>query len=229
MPVGVQTHHLDIVTAALHANGMPVHTSPSLFESDQIEHGLKLFAAVVAPLLLALGLLTGNRVLAQSHSANERTNAVPTNQVWAATSQTAVSITGNIVVTPQAITISHKEFPLEFVRQVDKQHFKDVARIIEPFMQHMFMQPLSARLYKTLISRDVQLLNGNTMCGPNAAKWMLAAYSEDHLSLAFFSSAEEPNLDYKVVETSHDLCGTFTYIDPKKMPPLTAGDGSVRP
>ena len=209
---------------------MAVNILAAVFKSFQIEQArLRSFAVARAALLLSIALFAGTAALAQSNKANEHANPAPPNQMWAATSNTAVSITGNILLTSQAITISHKQFPIEFVREIDKQDLNNNDKLFEPFMRYTFMKPLAARLYKTLISRNVKFLNGNTICGPNAdATWMLAAFAKDNLSLAFFSSTDEPNLDYKVVEVSHDLCGTFTYVDPKRMLPLTAGDGSIR-
>jgi hypothetical protein len=129
---------------------------------------------------------------------------------WLAVSRTAASITGNIVLTSDKITISHKSFSLMLVRDVDTQHLEDVGKILD-----RLRPPSSARLYGTLISGRSSFLNGNTICGQKAdARWILAVSEKDELSLAFFSGSREPNLDYKVVNVGDYLCGTFAYVAP---------------
>ncbi len=131
---------------------------------------------------------------------------------WAAASRTAVSITGNVAFTSNKLTILHKDFPLTLVREIDRQHLAEVGKIVD-----YLRPPSSARLYRTLISRRSILVNGNTICGPNAdAKWILAVADKNELSLAFFSSDSEPKLDYGTVSTGHDLCGTYSYVMSEK-------------
>jgi hypothetical protein len=48
------------------------------------------------------------------------------------------------------------------------------------------------------------------------ARWVLVVESGDSLSLAFFSGESEPNVDYHVVNASHYLWGTYSYILPDK-------------
>jgi hypothetical protein len=118
-----------------------------------------------------------------------------------------MSITGDISLTSETITMAHKSFKLKFVREVGKQALQDVGKIVD------YPQPASrASLYKTMISSHVVLANANTICGRDDGTWMLAAYDNNKLSLAFFSGTSEPDLDYKVVEVSHTLCGTYAYV-----------------
>ena len=128
-------------------------------------------------------------------------------QRWIASSKTALSITGDVVLTSDKLILAHKTFPLTSVREIGKEQLASVARIVD------LSQPASsAQLFKTLIPRHSLLINSNTMCGPdNDATWMLAVYDHGSLSLAFFSDVAEPKLDYKVVEASQSLCGTYTY------------------
>jgi hypothetical protein len=133
-------------------------------------------------------------------------------QKWVAASTTALSITGDVTLTPHKIVMSHKEFPLTPAREIDKQRLYDVGQILD-----YGQAPPSARLYKTRISGRSHLVNGNTICGPNEdARWVLVVESNDNLSLAFFSGESEPNLDYHVVRVSYYLCGTYSYIPPGK-------------
>jgi hypothetical protein len=118
-----------------------------------------------------------------------------------------MSITGDISLTSEAITMVHKSFKLKLVREIGKQALQDVGRIVD----HP-ETPSRASLYKTMISSHAVLASGNTICGPDDGTWMLAVYDNNKLSLAFFSGTSEPNLDYKVVAVNHTLCGTYGYV-----------------
>jgi hypothetical protein len=122
---------------------------------------------------------------------------------WIAMSRTAMSITGDITVSPSEITISNMAYSLIASRDIDAEHLGDAGNIVSQ------SQPSSARLYKTNIPK---------VCGNDEAKWMLVVYNDTpgesyshRLSLAFFSGNQEPSLDYNVVSVGHDLCGTFGY------------------
>jgi hypothetical protein len=76
-------------------------------------------------------------------------------------------------------------------------------------------QPTAATLYKLSIPATTKLVNGNTICGPSAANWLLTVIgtsppvTEQILSLAFFSGSGQPDLASAANSTS--LCGTFSY------------------
>lgn len=165
-------------------------------------------------LLLAIGLLTPF-LLAQTTSTVHQFATAATKarsdcaETWTAASTTAMSITGDIAITPKGISFARKTFKIRLVREIDKAHLDDAGRIADAGES-----PPSARLYRILIPRTTILLNKNTMCGPHDAKWVLAVYGNRALSLAFFSGGTEPNLDYQSVAVSHDLCGTYSYIAP---------------
>ena len=157
-------------------------------------------------------------VQAQASSGPNASSAprklVPTQpeQKWIAGSTTAMAITGNVTLASNTIIMSHKQFAITLVREIDKRQLYDVGQILD------FGQAVpSARLYKTLVTGMSRLMNGNTICGPNEdARWMLVAETPGYLTLAFFSGEREPNLDYNVVRVSHYLCGTYSYISPDK-------------
>ncbi len=73
-------------------------------------------------------------------------------------------------------------------------------------------QPATVRLFKTVISKNVKLVNGNDLCGKQDATWLRVAQQGDDLELAFFFGANEPRLD----EEGPALCGTFYYTRPAK-------------
>jgi hypothetical protein len=160
---------------------------------------------VIGPLtLFLLAAMTSTARFAAAAATKPRENDTGK---WTAASTTAMSITGDITITPTSISFAHKTFKIRLVREIDKAHLDDAGRIADAGDS-----PPSARLYRIQIPRTTILLNENTMCGPNDAKWMLAVYEKKAISLAFFSGETEPNLDYQSVAVSHDLCGTYGYF-----------------
>jgi hypothetical protein len=64
-------------------------------------------------------------------------------------------------------------------------------------------------LYRTNIPADDILLNGNTICGTDSARWVVYLSDDENMDIwnvAFFSGDSEPNLESQV-----NLCGTFRY------------------
>ena len=124
-----------------------------------------------------------------------------------------MSITGDVILTSDLIAslntltlLKTVVLPMRLIREIDKQHLSDIAEILDapPTLS-------SARLYKAHVSRSTKLVNGNTICGPRDAEWLLLGETRDRLSLAVFSGDIEPALDSKSVAKSRDLCGTFSY------------------
>lgn len=125
---------------------------------------------------------------------------------WIAVSRTAASITGDVEIAPDHISFARRTFKIQLVRDLSTAKLADAGRIVDELQT-----PISAQVFRTTIPRSSILLNGNDICGTEDAKWMLAVYGKSYLSLAFFSGSHEPNLDYKSVQVSHDLCGTYGY------------------
>jgi hypothetical protein len=126
---------------------------------------------------------------------------------WVAMSRTAMAITGDIQLGSDRIVMSNGEFPLALVRTLEARELVDARKITDA------SQVSSARLFKTNVPPTAKLVNGNTICGTDSAKWLLAVYNgESDLSLAFFSGENEPNLDYSFIyKAGGGLCGTYGY------------------
>lgn len=174
------------------------------------EHSGRMPFRILPPAVLLTLLLSGLNAICQSNpGANSSSRK---SESWTAVSRTAISITGDVRLKGETIALARQNFPLTAIREIDRSLLGDVARIVA-MPPPASTQPISAKLFKTMISRNVRLLHGNTICGPGAdAKWVLAVFANENLSLAFFSSRDEPKLDYAAIETGHDLCGTYTYV-----------------
>jgi hypothetical protein len=131
-------------------------------------------------------------------------------QKWTAMSNTAMSITGDIELSSNELTLAGKSYALVLVSNIAAPQLAAAGEIVA------MAQPTTASLYKLSIPAGTKLVNGNTICGPNAANWLLTvigtgppAQTDQMLSLAFFSGSGKPDLASAANSTS--LCGTFSY------------------
>jgi hypothetical protein len=148
--------------------------------------------------------LTGIRGSA-GWQTNRSTASGLTQEKWVAASTTAMSITGDIRISSGKLAMVGRHYPLTLVRNIDAEHLIDAGKIVDE------TKPTGARLYRTKIPARAKLVNGNTICGPKGANWLLAVTQNAHsLSLAFFSGDGEPNL--ATASESTELCGTFGYF-----------------
>jgi hypothetical protein len=128
-----------------------------------------------------------------------------TQKKWVAASTTAMSITGDIKISPDRLSMVGRDYRLTLVRDIDAEHLSDAGKIVDA------TKPDRARLYRTIIPAQAKFVNGNTICGHKNANWLLAVTQNEHsLSLAFFPGDGEPNL--ATASTSTELCATFEYF-----------------
>lgn len=165
----------------------------------------------VVALFIVLAALSSNALAQNAQSRQKPPAERAVQERWQATSNTAVYITGNIKLSPTKLTMVRRDYPLTLVRDIDAQHLSDIGKSFAS--DH----PTAARLYRTRIPASAKLVNGNDICGPNDANWLLAVSennSDDNgptLSLAFFSGDSEPHLDYEAIENTTNICGTYGY------------------
>jgi len=116
-----------------------------------------------------------------------------------------MSITGDVKLSSGKLTMVGHNYRLMSVKDIDAEHLSAVGKIVDE------TKPTSARLYRTKIPAGVKLVNGNTICGPKDANWLLVVARNAHsLSLAFFSGDREPTLP--TASESSDLCAAFGYF-----------------
>ncbi|MGB6534767.1 MAG: hypothetical protein WBF58_02265 [Xanthobacteraceae bacterium] len=125
-------------------------------------------------------------------------------------SNTAMSITGDIELSASELTMAGKSYALVLVSNVAGPQLGPAGLLVS------MAQPTAASLYKLTIPAGAKLLNGNTVCGPSDAHWLLTVVgtnpplvADQMLSLAFFSGSGQPDLPNAANSTS--LCETFSY------------------
>jgi hypothetical protein len=146
---------------------------------------------------------------------------------WTAMSHTAYAITGDVVTSPDSISMANNSYPLVFVRDLHGDELQDSAQMQS--LQIPLSQSIEGRLFRTNIPATAHLINGNTICGSDSAKWVLVLTTSmkgtgsdagNWLYLAFFSGDAEPILQTQALENSKDLCGTYNYQEIASVPKL---------
>jgi hypothetical protein len=124
---------------------------------------------------------------------------------WRAASKTAQSITGDIVLSDQKITINFINFPMARIRSLDPTE-----------LSAAFDADSSANgagsLYRLNVPAARKFLRHNSLCGDEDTQWIATYVAGRSLQLAFFSGDKAPVFTLDAISNSTDLCGTYTYV-----------------
>ncbi len=124
--------------------------------------------------------------------------------LWRATSQTAKSITGDIGLSKDKLTINFLAFTMVRVRDLEKAE--------APAAFDTETNPNGAgSLYRLRVPAATRLLHKNTLCGTEDTEWMALYATQHSLQIAFFSGQKPPVFTQDAISNSSDLCGTYTY------------------
>jgi hypothetical protein len=123
---------------------------------------------------------------------------------WRPTSNTARSITGDVTLSDEKITINFSGFTMARIRTLEN------AEISAAFDADNDA-PGTGSLYRLNIPGTKKFLNKNTLCGNEDTQWVVTYVSGRSLHLAFFSGQKAPVLTRDALSNSSDLCGTFLY------------------
>ncbi len=145
--------------------------------------------------LLALALALG---------ASAQDKVVQDKGTWRADSKTAVSITGDVTLGGEKVTIDFATFPIAEIRTL-----KDAEAValfpVEPGTVG------NGNVYRVSIPAAQKFQHKNTLCGGDETDWMVSFASGRSLQLAFFSGKKMPEISAEALATNSSLCGTFTY------------------
>jgi hypothetical protein len=123
---------------------------------------------------------------------------------WRSSSQTASSITGDIVITDAKLTMNFLAWPLVPVRALKPVEISAVFDADGNVAQ-------AGNLYRVSISATQRLLHKNTLCGTEQTQWMATWIDGRTLHVAFFSGNAPPVFTFDAIRNSTDVCGTFLY------------------
>jgi hypothetical protein len=129
--------------------------------------------------------------------------------IWRAASTTAKSITGDIALSDEKISIDFFTFTMSRIRALTPAE-TSAAFDADPAAQRT--PGAAGSLYRLSIPAAQKFLHKNTLCGTDETQWMATYASGRSLQLAFFSDPTPPVLTLDALANSTTLCGTFSYV-----------------
>lgn len=123
---------------------------------------------------------------------------------WTAASSTASSITGDLAILKDRLTIDLLSFPIVKAKDLAP------AEVAAVFDADANAGP-AGTLYHLNIPASRRFLHKNSICGSEDTQWMVTYTTGRTLQIAFFSGTNTPVFTFDAVRNSPDLCGTFTY------------------
>jgi hypothetical protein len=123
---------------------------------------------------------------------------------WRAASKTAKSITGDVGITSEKISINFSSFWIAQIRSLTP------AELGATFAADA-SAPGSGNLYRLSIPSTKHFLHKTAICGDEDTQWMATYVSGRRLQIAFFSTSQMPVLTTDALTNNSNLCGVFAY------------------
>ncbi len=123
---------------------------------------------------------------------------------WYAASTTATSITGDIAISKDRVSIDFISYPLASIRTLKPV---EVSAVFDADVN----AGISGALYRLRVPARQRFLHKNTLCGDEDTQWMATYVTGKTLEVAFFSGDDMPVFAFDAISKSTDLCGTFAY------------------
>ena len=120
---------------------------------------------------------------------------------WRAVSNTARSITGDVALTDERISINYTSFTMARQRTLTTA---ELSALFET-------EGGSGNLFRLDIPAAKRFVKKNTLCGSSDVQWLATYVEGKELRLAFFSGGKAPVLTAEGLANSTDLCGIYTY------------------
>jgi hypothetical protein len=124
---------------------------------------------------------------------------------WRAVSKTAQSITGDLIISDQRLSMNFFTFPIAEIRPLKPEE------VLAAFDTTDASAGIG-HLYRLSIPGDKRFLHKNTLCGSEETQWMATYASGKGLGIIFFSNAFPPVFTTEALSNNVNLCGTFSYV-----------------
>src|ERR1700730_69453 len=124
---------------------------------------------------------------------------------WRAASSTAKSITGDVALSEEKISINLVSFTMARIRGLQQEEASAL------FDAESTAQG-NGSLYRLIVPGERKFLHRNSLCGSDDTQWMVTYVAGRSLQLAFFSGAKPPVFTSDALANSTDLCGKFSYV-----------------
>ncbi|ADV81082.1 hypothetical protein [Terriglobus saanensis] len=123
---------------------------------------------------------------------------------WKAESKTARSITGDLILTDEKLTISFSMIAMARIRGLQPEEIGSVFDVDSN-------EAGRGSLYRLNIPASKKFAHHNSLCGGEDVEWMVTYVSGKTMQVAFFGNVKVPVFDRNKIADSSNLCGTFTY------------------
>ena len=124
---------------------------------------------------------------------------------WRASSSTAKSITGDVELSEEKISINFSTFTIARIRGLEQA---EAGALFDPDGTGAG----SGSLYRLNVPGAKKFLHKNSLCGSDDTQWMVTYVSGRALQLAFFSGQKPPVFTADAIANSTDMCGKFGYV-----------------
>jgi uncharacterized protein len=133
---------------------------------------------------------------------------------WVAESNTATSVTGDVLLSRDNIFLSNAaELKLLLVKNLPQTHALDDSS---------FDEAVTLQLFKVQNPQPVKLISANELCSAGVpATYLVIAHNPPagRIGIAVFSGGSEPRWDKSFLSNTTTLCGTYGYARPLKKSP----------
>lgn len=123
---------------------------------------------------------------------------------WRAAGSTAKTITGDIVLAQEKITISLTSFTIAHIRGLQTA---EVSALFDAESDGAG----NGSLYRLHVPSSKTFMRKNSLCGSEDTEWMVTYTVGRSLQIAFFSGQKPPVFTRDAIANSTDLCGVFSY------------------
>jgi hypothetical protein len=124
---------------------------------------------------------------------------------WRAASSNAQSITGDVTLSDEKISINFSSFTIARIRNLEPGEVSAVFDVDSA-------AAANGSLYRLSIPASRKFVHRNTLCGTEDTQWMATYIAGRSLHLAFFSGQKVPVFTLDAIANSTDLCGAFSYV-----------------
>lgn len=124
---------------------------------------------------------------------------------WRAASSNAQSITGDVALSDEKISINFSSFTIARIRNIEPGEVSAVFDVDSA-------AAANGSLYRLTIPASRKFMHRNTLCGTEDVQWMATYVTGRSLHVAFFSGQKVPVFTLDAIANSTDLCGAFSYV-----------------
>jgi hypothetical protein len=123
---------------------------------------------------------------------------------WRPVSKTAKSITGDLIITDERLSMNFLTFPMAEIRVLKPEE------VLAAFDTSDASAGVG-HLFRLSIPGDRKFLHKNSLCGTEETQWMATYVSGKGMGIIFFSNAFVPVFTTEALQNNVNLCGTFSY------------------